>query len=307
MALAHWDDAPPETIERGPLRRTRWDLGAAAGSRAVGLKRVRVEPGAQTSAVHAHSAEEEIFFVLAGSGWLWQGGSAHEVRARDAIVHVAGGPAHTLVAGEEGLDVLAFGDRRTAEAGHLPRSGVAWLGDTWVEAGPGRHPWERESGLERVDVSAVAPRPANVVALDDLERARLHRGPTDIVRRNLGEAAGSVTTGLRHIEVAPGAESYPPHCHSAEEELFVVLEGEGALRLDGFDDQPARPGSLASRPAGTGVAHTWVAGDAGLVLLAYGQRDPRDVAWYPRSGKLNVRGVGAIFRVERVDYWDGEE
>lgn len=306
MATAHWDDAPQETIDGGPLRRTRWDLGVAAGSRAVGLKRIRVEPGAQTSAVHAHSAEEEIFFVLAGGGWLWQDGAAHEVRAGDAIAHVAGGPAHTMVAGDGGLDVLAFGERRPAEACHLPRSGVAWLGDTWVEAGPGRQPWARESALERVDVSALAPRPANVVALDDLERRRLQRGPTDIVRRDLGTATGSVTSGLRHIEVAPGAESYPPHCHSAEEELFVILDGEGALLLDDTE-HPARRGTLAARPAGTGVAHTWVAGERGLTRLAFGQRDPRDVAWYPRSGKLNVRGLGAIFRVERVDYWDGEE
>jgi hypothetical protein len=42
-------------------------------------------------------------------------------------------------------------------------------------------------------------------------------------------------------------------------------------------------------------------------MLAYGERDPRDVCWYPRSQKLYVRGVRAMFRVERLDYWDGEE
>ena len=116
MAVTHWDDAPSERIDRGALRRTRWDLGAAAGSRRVGLKRVRPEPGGQTSPVHAHSAEEEIFFVLAGGGWLCEeGGDAYAVGADDAIVHVAGGPAHTLVAGPGGLDVLAFGERRDAE------------------------------------------------------------------------------------------------------------------------------------------------------------------------------------------------
>jgi hypothetical protein len=27
---------------------------------------------------------------------------------------------------------------------------------------------------------------------------------------------------------------------------------------------------------------------------------------YPRSGKVSPRGIQAVFRVQRVDYWDGE-
>src|SRR5687768_12586926 len=137
MGPIHWDDAPSETLDRGCLRRTRWDVGTAAGSRELGLKRVRAEPGGQTSPVHAHGAEEEIFFVLGGSGRLWQDGAVCEVAAGDGIAHVAEGPPHTLVAGDEGLDVLAFGERRVAETVVLPRAGVAWVGDTWFEA-PGR-------------------------------------------------------------------------------------------------------------------------------------------------------------------------
>ncbi len=303
----HWNDAPSETIDRGSLRRTRWDLGEAAGSVAVGLKRVRVEPGAQSSPVHAHSAEEEIFYVLDGSGWLWQDGEVCEVRTGDCIVHVAEGPAHTLVAGDGGLDVLAFGERRTAETTLLPRADLLRLGDTWVEGpGAGATPFAREAALEPVDVSAAGPRPANVVALDDVERIERRRGRTELVKRDLGRAAGSITTGLKHVAVATGAESYPPHCHSAEEELFVVVGGSGVVLL-GEEEEPVVRGSLIARPAGTGVAHSFVAGSDGLSLLAYGQRDPGDVCWYPRSQKLSVRGVGAIFRVERVDYWDGEE
>ncbi|HEX2085998.1 MAG TPA: cupin domain-containing protein [Solirubrobacteraceae bacterium] len=306
MGPVHWDDAPAETLDRGCLRRTRWDLGAAAGSRAVGLKRVRAQAGGQTSPVHAHSREEEIFFVLDGSGRLWQDGEACEIGAGDAIVHVAGGPAHTIVAGDGAIDVLAFGERRDAEGAFLPRAGVAWHGDTWVEAGGGEHPFAREAALEPVDVGRVGARPANVVALADVAAERRRRGATDLVKRDLATAGGSVTSGLKHFEIAPGAESYPPHCHSAEEELFVVLRGAGVLRLDDEEHAVAR-GSVVARPAGTGVAHSFVAGADGLELLAYGERDPRDVCWYPRSQKLSVRGVGAMFRVQRVDYWDGEE
>lgn len=307
MGPVSWDDAPFETMDQGCLRRTRWDLGEHAGSVAVGLKRVQGRPGGQTSPVHAHGAEEEIFFVLEGSARLWQDGAVCEIREGDCVVHVAEGPPHTLVAGPEGIDVLAFGERKVAEAVVLPRAGVAWVGDTWFEhPGAGEHPFAREAALDPVDVGAVGERPSNVVALEDLPARETQRGRTDVVRRDLGRAAGSVTSGMTWIRVNPGGESYPPHCHSAEEELFVVLGGSGVLRLGDEEHDVAR-GSVVARPAGSGVAHSWVAGDEGLEMLAYGQRDPRDVCWYPRSSKISFRGFGARFRVEPVDYWDGEE
>ena len=307
MGPIHWDDAPSERIDRGALRRTRWDLGAAAGSVNVGVKRVVIDPGGQSSPVHAHSNEEEIFYVLGGSGRLWQDGAVHDLGPDDAIVHVSGGPAHTLVGGTDGLEVLAFGERNDAEGAFLPRVGVAWHGDTWVEAGGGEHPFEREAALGPVDAGGEpAPRPANIVACDDVPPQEVRHGATEVVRRDLGRAAGSVTTGLVRVAIAPGAESHPPHCHSAEEELFVVLEGTGVLRL-GDHEHVVGVGSVVARPAGTGVAHSWVAGDDGLVVLAYGQRDSRDVIWYPRSQKVSIKGIRVMFRVEPVGYWDGEE
>ena len=49
--------------------------------------------------------------------------------------------------------------------------------------------------------------------------------------------------------------SMPPHCHSLEEEIFVVLEGDGHLLLweeDGVEEHEVRAGSVVVRPAGTG-------------------------------------------------------
>jgi len=62
-----------------------------------------------------------------------------------------------------------------------------------------------------------------------------------------------------------------------------------------------------SRPAGTRVAHAFRAGTRGLTYLAYGTRDTNDIVYYPRSNKIFFRGVGLIGRIERLDYWDGEE
>ena len=36
-------------------------------------------------------------------------------------------------------------------------------------------------------------------------------------------------------------------------------------------------------------------------------RDPADVCFYPRSNKVAFRGMGLIARLERLDYWDGED
>jgi uncharacterized cupin superfamily protein len=308
MPLAHWDDVTPETEGIHPMLGRWYDLGGAAGSRAVGLVREQIDAGCQPSPAHRHGAEEEIFFVLGGDGLSWHDGATHAVRAGDVVVHRAAEHVHTFVAGDGGIDLLAFGPRILVEATHLPRAGVVRIQETWVEAPGGDHPWEREAAAGRVELPAEpSPRPPEIVALADVPAERIRRARTDIVRRDLGRAAGSVSTGMRHIAVQAGAESYPPHAHSAEEELFVVLGGSGTAHL-GDEGHPLRRGSVVSRPAGTGVAHAFSAGDEGLELLAYGQRDLRDLCWYPRSRKVSVRGLGVMFRVEEpLDYWDGEE
>jgi len=313
MGPVHWDDVEAHRIDVDVLRGSVQDLGEAAGSVEVGVTRRFVEVGCQTSPAHAEGGEEEIFFVLAGGGWSWQDGAVCEVRAGDVLVHRIEKEAHTLVAGDDGLDVLAFGERASVGATWLPRAGVVRLAGTSVQALDGPHPWEREAAAGRVDVSDVGPRPANVVAVADVEPVLRRRGTVDSVRRDVARAAGSVRTGMKHVTVAPGAGATLLHAHSAEEELFVVLAGAGTLVLGFGDDaaeHPLRAGSVVARPAGTGVAHQIRAadGDEELVLLAYGQRDKREILWYPRSRKVYVSGLGLIFRVdEPLDHWDGEE
>jgi uncharacterized cupin superfamily protein len=138
---------------------------------------------------------------------------------------------------------------------------------------------------------------------------RAFRSAEDASRRcaaNLGEAAGSRTTGLKHVWTAPSMQATPLHCHSLEEELFVVLDGQGALML-GDEELPIRAGHVVARPAGTGVAHAFRAGANGLEFLAYGTRHSGDACYYPRSNKIAFRGLGVIARIERWGYWAGEE
>jgi uncharacterized cupin superfamily protein len=303
--VTHWDDIEPRVVDVGDLR-ARWrDLGRAAGSRRLGMRRCDIAPGGRSTPAHVHADEEEIFFVLRGEGLSWQDGKGHPVRPGDAIVHRTNEEAHTLLAGTDGLDVLIFGERAASNLAWLPRAGVMWAGPRWLP--DGAHPYAREAAAGALEWPAPeAERPETIVALDDVEARDWGQGDVAAIRRDLGRTAGSVATGLKHVTVAPGALGTPPHCHTAEEELFVVLDGSGELLLGDAAPAPVRPGCAVARPAGTGVAHAFRAGPDGLVLLAYGQRDPSDICFYPRSGKVAIRGLNTVFRVQRVDYWDGE-
>jgi uncharacterized cupin superfamily protein len=99
----------------------------------------------------------------------------------------------------------------------------------------------------------------------------------------------------------------PPHCHSEEEELFVVLDGAGVLELwrrgaESAEDYPLRPGDVISRPAATGVAHGIRAGGEGLTYLAYGTRERNDMCFYPRSGRISLRGLGIALSAPEIEY-----
>jgi uncharacterized cupin superfamily protein len=314
--ISHWDDVRSWRGERGHIAGT-WSSLTGTASTSVGVKRIQVDPGKWSTPLHVEGAEEEIFYVLGGSGVSvqWDGDDtlAYEVREGDCLVHLPLENAHTLQAGADGLDVLAFGQRSVA-AGitWLPRAEVAWLGETWAPVGAeDDHPWTKEAAAGPPDVAGLSPRPANIVNVADVES--FERIMTTIGRRIrlLGEAAGSKRTGLRHCEVLPGMLNMPPHCHSTEEEIFVVLEGDGQLLLwedDGVIEHPVRKGSTVARPPGTGVAHAFRGGESGMTLLMYGTREPGEVCYYPRSGKVYFTGLGLITRLgEQLDYWDGED
>jgi uncharacterized cupin superfamily protein len=309
-----WEEVAGRRVEVGPMCATWTDLGKAGGSVTTGLKRIQIEPGRRSTPVHVHDAEEEIFYVVGGDGLSWQDGKTCAVTAGDCIVQVAGGAAHTLIAGEQGLDVLAFGTRGGAPVARLPRAGVAWLGSSWVEIGGEPHPWGREVAAGELVLPEPGERPANVVSVDTVDEALIAYGDTERRERALGRAGGSRATGLNHVVIAPNRYSCPPHVHAAEEEIFIVLKGEGNLLLYDCDTRPQSPpllslveaGDLLVRPAGSGIAHSFLAHALGLTVLAYGERRSNEMTYYPRSRKVRFRGLGVTGRLEQCSYWDGE-
>ena len=304
--VIHWDDVEKKSRAAGDIASTWSMLGRAAGTVRTGLNRIEVTDGHRTTALHVHGAEEEIFYMLAGAGLLYQGRTTCEVGPGDCIVHRPETDAHTLRGGSDGLDLLVFGTRVPIEICHLPRAGMAWAGPT-VVASPGlQNLWEKDAARGPLDFPSPGPRPENVVNQESLESRSRERGRRRFNVRPLGHAAGAELTGLNLVTLGPGSPGFPQHCHSAEEEIFVVLAGDGFCRL-GDDAIPVRRGHIVARPAGTRVAHTFDAGPAGLTYLAYGTREPNDMTYYPKSNKVFLRGLGVLGRIEKLDYWDGEE
>lgn len=303
--LGHWDDAAPVIIDRGELQGTRHRLGRLVGTAEIGLSRYVLGPGERAMPAHVHADEEELFYVLGGDGLSWQDGVAHPVRAGDLICHRAGAEAHTLVAGPRGIEALAFGSGSPTHLTWLPRAQAWWLGPRWLPEGPSPFELEIAAGpLELPAPAAAADRPDTVVNLADVEAEAFAHGPFEGLDTDLGRAAGSVLSGLRHDVLPPGRVSCPPHWHTGEEELFVVLAGSGEAEV-GPALFPVRAGSLVARPPGTGVEHALHAGPEGLTYLAYGTRRSDEIVHYPRSGKLGLGG-GVFVRAEVVGYWDGE-
>ncbi|MFL5942635.1 MAG: cupin domain-containing protein [Gaiellaceae bacterium] len=305
MGVAHWDEVETHRRAKGEMDASWQWLGNAADTSGVGVNRVRVEPGKLPTPPHSHGASEELYFVLAGSGLAWQDGATHEVRPLDCVIHRADEMEHTFVAGAEGLEYLVFGTRHRTEIGWLPRSRAIRIGWPWVE-GRDDDPWDVEATVEPLELGEPAPRPPNIVNVDEVELQTVRHQTFAYLTPD----EKTRLAGLGWEKLPAGHRGSVPHCHSAEEEIFVILEGTATLELwprDGdVEETPLRPGHVVARPPGTGVPHSFRAGPDGVTMLVYGTRDPNDMAWYPRSRKIAWRGLGVIGRIETLDRLEGE-
>ena len=306
MGVAHWDEVDSRRSAKGEMDAEWQWLGRAAGTRGVGVNRVRVAPGRLPTPPHSHSASEELFFVLGGSGLAWQDGAVHEVRPLDCVIYRPDGMEHTFVAGPDGLEYLVFGTRHPTEFGWLPRSGAMRFGWPWVE-GRQDNPWDIEATAAPLEYGEPAPRPENILNVDEVEHERWH---DRITTAPLATRERSTLAGLHWEKLAAGHRGSVPHCHSTEEEVFVILEGTATLELwpheGDVEETPLRPGHVVARPPGTRISHSFHAGAEGVTMLIYGTRDANDMCWYPRSRKIFWRGLGVIGRIETLDYGDGE-
>ena len=149
------------------------------------------------------------------------------------------------------------------------------------------------------------------VAFDDIEDNGYYTS-----RRALFSAAiGARKLGYNLTELAPGKAQCPFHSHREEEEMFLILEGEGELRF-GEHRYPLRRHDVVACPTGGAeVAHQIInTGTTTLRYLSLSTLSTTEVCEYPDSNKIGVfastsptSGVRKMFRAEAgVDYYDRE-
>ena len=136
---------------------------------------------------------------------------------------------------------------------------------------------------------------------------REHRPPLyDSVCGRLSTGTVARKLGAGYDILAPGQRVCPYHFHHAQEEMFVVLEGHGSLRVAG-ELLPLRAGDVVFIPPGPEYPHQIInTSDAPMRYLSISTQERPEVCEYPDSGKLSVSGGGVYRAVDGVDYWHGE-
>lgn len=137
----------------------------------------------------------------------------------------------------------------------------------------------------------------------------------------IGGLIGAQKIGCMLHVVKPGKKAFPYHAHHANEEMYLVLEGEGTYRL-GNQDYAVKKGDVLAAPPGddTSAHQLRNTGSKDLHYLCFSTRNDPDVVEYPDSGKFAVASmvppdkgllsarIAYIGRKENsLEYFDGED
>jgi uncharacterized cupin superfamily protein len=126
---------------------------------------------------------------------------------------------------------------------------------------------------------------------------------------SLTEGTAATQMGCSVDVVPPGQQSCPYHLHHAQEEMFVILQGQGHLRVAG-ELLPVKAGDVITIPPGPLYPHHLLnTSDAELKYLSISTQIKPEICEYPDSAKSMAwaPGVKLVQRAgEALDYWEGE-
>lgn len=100
-------------------------IGSVVGARKLGYNVTAVPPGKRAFPYHNHHVNEEMFFVLEGTGEVRIGETTHPIRPGDVIACPSGGrdTAHQIVnTGDAELKYLAVSTKLSPEIAEYPDS-----------------------------------------------------------------------------------------------------------------------------------------------------------------------------------------
>src|SRR6476659_9408908 len=110
----------------------------------------------------------------------------------------------------------------------------------------------------------------------------------------LAHGTAATKLGASVDVLPPGKRGCPYHLHHAQEEMFIVLEGHGTMRVAG-EMLAVKPGDIVFVPPGPDYPHQMInTSDAPLKYLSLSTRDVPEVVEYPDSNKVltNARAGG---------------
>src|SRR5574341_267950 len=127
-------------------------IGPLLGAKDLGYSYDVVPPGKRSCPFHSHRAEEEMFFIVRGSGTLRYGNERRKIRAGDVICCPTGGPetAHQIINdSDEELAYLSISTMKPVEVCEYPDSDKLY-----ASAGELRHIARAGTGLDYWDGEA---------------------------------------------------------------------------------------------------------------------------------------------------------
>jgi len=149
------------------------------------------------------------------------------------------------------------------------------------------------------------------VQFDDVEE----NGIFTSSRASIGRHIGARQLGYNLTVLPPGKTQCPFHSHRVEEEMFLILEGEGELRFGNERYPLRRHDVIACPPGGPEVAHQIInTGTTTMRYLSLSTMSDIEACEYPDSGKVLIvagpsgpHGLRKMIRAESsVDYYDRE-
>ncbi len=124
--VVNLDDLELESFENGSKFASRFKrIGPLVGAKDLGYSYDIVPPGKTSCPFHSHRAEEEMFFIVRGTGTLRYGSETRKIRAGDVICCPTGGPetAHQIVNDSDApLAYLSVSTMMPAEVCEYPDS-----------------------------------------------------------------------------------------------------------------------------------------------------------------------------------------
>jgi uncharacterized cupin superfamily protein len=134
-------------------------------------------------------------------------------------------------------------------------------------------------------------------------------------RAQFSASIGARKLGYNLTELPPGKSRCPFHSHREEEEMFLILEGDGELRFGDRRFKIRKHDVIACPTGGAEVAHQIInTGTLTMRYLSLSNNSNTEICEYPDSNKIGVYvtasespGLRNMFLAENtVEYYERE-